>query len=118
MGDLSSLGIIDIALALMNSAARPKYDEICDAARVLVRYMPFYQCSLAKFKSLGAGTSPRDFVNISRLRFESDGSILVPIKFISHPDAPESVDLVRGRFLKGGYILRPHASNPKKATVV
>merc|ERR1712224_1129275 len=100
-------GIRHLLAHMLDAADRPKYDELCESGRLLDQSLPFYRTVHFEMKSPSSIIAPRDICTLARLTCEEDGSFLISLVSVDHPDAQVKPPYVRCKIKSGGYIVRP-----------
>ena len=104
--------------ALVSDLDRKKqWDPMFVEGRVVKEFSPEVKVNYQRFYAPWP-VSHRDFVFMSVLRREPDGTIVFAGSSIDIPSLPDVSGLVRGEMVRGGFILRPHGEGETRVTYI
>jgi hypothetical protein len=86
---------------------RPQWDKMCQVARTVESYPPFYRVTYVRMASPAVVIAPRDLCILGRLKCLEDGGVMLSMVSVDHADEPIAPGHVRAKMLCGGYIFRP-----------
>jgi len=108
-------GIRHLVAHMLTAEDRPQYDEVCNLGQTVESYLPHYRTLYFQIKPPAAIIAPRDVLTLSRLRFETDGTLVIATESTDHPSLPEKSSHVRTKIV-GGYVISP-TSDPDEYRV-